>query len=54
MATAGTTPRPFAHVIAIEDRILIIDHDPFLPFCSDNTDPDSSDGTSQDLTSAQD
>lgn len=54
MAKAGTVPRPFANMMAIEDRILIIDHDIFLPFCSDNTDPDSSDGTSQDLTSAED
>lgn len=40
---AGITPRPFAHLAAIEDRILIIDHDPFLPFCSDSSDPDVSD-----------
>lgn len=49
----GTTPRPFTHMVAFEDRILIIDHDPFLPFCSEASEPDSSD-TSTDSTSAED
>ncbi len=51
---AGQTPRPFSHVIAIEDRILVIDHDPFLPFCSDASDPDASDTDTVDATSAED
>jgi hypothetical protein len=50
---AGTTPRPFTNMVAIEDRILVIDHDPFLPFCSDASDPDTTDGNS-DSTAAED
>jgi len=51
---AGLTPRPFTYMVAIEDRILVIDHDPFLPFCSEASDPDSTDGTTTDSTSAED
>ena len=49
-----SNPRPFTHVVAIEDRILVIDHDPFLPFCSEATDPDSSGDGSTDATAAED
>jgi hypothetical protein len=51
---AGQTPRPFTNMIAIEDRILVIDHDPFLPFCSDASDPDVSGTGTVDATSAED
>ena len=53
MPKAGTVPRPFANMMAIDDRILVIDHDPFLPYCSDSSDPDVSDSTT-DSTAAED
>ncbi|MFB1500809.1 hypothetical protein [Thiocapsa sp. N5-Cardenillas] len=36
-------PRPFQHVLAIEDRILVFEHDIFLPFCEDETENDTTD-----------
>lgn len=40
------TPKPFEHVLPIEDRILTIDHDIFLPFCSEASEADTTDSQS--------
>jgi len=46
------TPKPFEHVAPIEDRVLTIDHDIFLPFCSEASEPDISEGL--DSSAAED
>lgn len=45
------TPKPFEHVLPIEDRMLTIDHDIFLPFCPEAS-GDLSEG--EDISDASD